>query len=79
MLAPIGSENPDLDSERLEAAAIAMAPVPKHLLDSVEALQDDYFSVRDECGCAGLAAAADDSAAGMAGGGKSALTWRSWP
>jgi hypothetical protein len=41
-----------------------MAPVPKHLLDSVEALQDDYFSVRDEFGCVGLAAAADDGATG---------------
>jgi hypothetical protein len=38
VLAHLGSENLELDSERLEAGAIAMAPVQKHLLDSVDAL-----------------------------------------
>jgi hypothetical protein len=36
-------------SERLEAGAIAMAPVPEHLLDSVEALYAEYCSVKAEC------------------------------
>jgi hypothetical protein len=36
-------------SERLEAGAIAMAPVPRHLLESMEALHAEYWSVRAEC------------------------------
>ena len=35
--------------QRLKAGAIAMAPVPKHLLDSVDALHTEYWSVRAEC------------------------------
>jgi hypothetical protein len=36
-------------SNSLEAGAIAMAPVPQHLLDSMDDLYEEYFSVREEC------------------------------
>ena len=32
-----------------EAGAIAMAPVPQHLLDSIEDLYAEYCSVKEEC------------------------------
>ena len=33
----------------VQAGDIAMAPVPQHLLDTMETFYDEYFSVRNEC------------------------------
>ena len=46
---PLGpTARPSLDSLEGEAGAIAMAPVPQHLLDNMETFYDEYFSVRNE-------------------------------
>jgi hypothetical protein len=47
--APIGPiARHSLEGE-LEADAVAMAPVPQHLLDTMDDLYDEYYSVRNEC------------------------------